>query len=324
MRDSDDDSAQEEEKEEEDNDSKEVIRRQEETREERWLRRQRSMEKGDDSGRNSDGDEGLAPTELISDEDQAGFAGVMSLNHEIKQENCTEKAPTQNNKRASPINDGDGAGGSSPKTNLKKVYPKGIASLDTKKEWTIAGIRAALRYAGYPSAIIRNLLAKKLVLNPDTNLTSFSFRINLPNGKLARSFADIDRNPYPGGKITPKSQRKCHVHENCERLFGHLGSCILVENEAQDDKRYSPSNPSNPTNKKLRAENASPLPSSRPKLLLSSSSDDEDDGEEKAEEELEAEAPRAESPIYLLTTTEEDNTTSSSGGFDSEDESIAN
>ncbi len=307
--------------EEEEDEKEEVIHQPEETREERWKRRQWPMEKGKNDSGSSGGDEGLASTEVISEEEEdcAGSVGFTSLKHEIKQENCDKKAPLSN-KRTSP----DGAGGSSLKPNFIKRYQAGIGSADTKRERKIAGIRAALHYAGYPPEVIENLLAKKLNIYPREgrkgNLSSFQFFLELPNGEMVCTFAQIERSPYPGGHITPKSETKCHVDGNCVLSFAHLGSCFLVDNEAQDDTRA----PLHPANKKTRAENTSPLPSARPKLLLSSSSDDEDDGEEKAEEELEAEAPRAESPIYLLTTTEEDNTTSSSGGFDSEDESIAN
>jgi hypothetical protein len=294
MYDSDDDLAEDSE------DEEEIVHQPEETRQERWKRRQWPMEKGDD-GCGGGGDEGLASTEVISEDDgdYGDSVGLKSLEHEMKGKKCHEKAPNQSNKRTSP-GDGD-AGGSSPKTYRKKGYQTDISS-DTKKEMKIASIKAALYYAGYPSDVIEDLLATKLVIyTPKDTSMPFSFYINLPNGKSARSLAEIERKPYPGGKITPKSETKCLVDEECVLHFGHLGGCVFVKNEAKDYKQAT----LNTVNKKIRVENGFPVPSARPKLLLSSSSDEDEHREEAAP---------AESPIYLLTTTEEEDTTSSSSG----------
>ena len=100
-------------------------------------------------------------------------------------------------------------------------------ALETTKQLKIAGIRASLQYNGYPSNVIEDLIQNKLTLWQIRNRVSFDWGLKLPNGIYAQSYATIDANPYPGGKITEESARKCHKSDDCIKPFGHEGGCLL-------------------------------------------------------------------------------------------------
>ena len=120
----------------------------------------------------------------------------------------------------------NGAGPSKPNipgNNLK--LPE--SEWETVKKLKVAGIRAALQYNGYPVDVIEDLIQNKLKLWQLKQWHSFKWALYLPNGKMACTYGDIDAYPYPGGKITEISARKCFKSEDCTRPYGHGGSCVI-------------------------------------------------------------------------------------------------
>jgi hypothetical protein len=125
------------------------------------------------------------------------------------------------------VQDGAGASGSG---KLVKISDKpNNSSVEARKERKLAGIRAALGYNGYPPNVIEDLMQNRLNIRQDRKDKTFTWGLRLPNGKLVDSYGTVDANPYPGGKVIEKSQRKCQVPW-CTKQFAHLGLCIIEEN----------------------------------------------------------------------------------------------
>jgi hypothetical protein len=107
----------------------------------------------------------------------------------------------------------DGAGTSRPAGTLLNY------SLSGKFQRKIIGIRAALQFNGYPPNVIERLLREKI------KMWAGGWYIYLPNGNRVEIYQQIDANPYPGGTIVKKEDRKCPF-PGCTREFSHHGGCI--------------------------------------------------------------------------------------------------
>jgi hypothetical protein len=182
--------------------------------------------------------------------------------------------------------------------------PDGFKSCtaEDKKEQKIAAIRAALHYNGYPAKAIEGMLQNKLRFYINSEKSVISFNIRLPNGALARSYADIDANPYPGGAITKKEDRKCHIPP-CPKPFGHNGPCAGrggYKIECNSDSETSDSDMSTPASTQQHT-----VGTIKEELRENNRVGEGAPKDNKEREESGKEEPRAESAIYLLTTTEE-------------------
>jgi len=133
-------------------------------------------------------------------------------------------------KRLQAADAGNGAGPSNVR-NVDKDIPDPDSLFKSLIELKVAGIKAALQYNGYPPSVIEDLLKKvrtNMVKDSKNERITCKWRLLLPNGKIAESYAHIDANPFPGGKIIKKTQRKCHI-SHCTRPFAHTGQCVLAQ-----------------------------------------------------------------------------------------------
>ncbi len=129
------------------------------------------------------------------------------------------------------------------------------SDIEDKKQRRIAAIRAALHYNGYPADVIDDLMQNSLKLRINARKSGFAFFLRLPNTKHAESYLDIEANPYPGGTITKKEDRKCPFPQ-CVKLLGHQGRCMgraANKTEYQSDYETSDSEMSNPASSQQHA-----------------------------------------------------------------------
>jgi hypothetical protein len=135
-------------------------------------------------------------------------------------------AVTRNNNNIAN-GDADGAG---PSRQQNTQNADADDSADTVLTHLAAGVRAALRHAGYPRAKVDELMEKsyRTYSHPEGSKYSHQWSLKLPNGKRVTAYKHILEHPYHGGKVTANAV--CHTF-GCGNYFGHFGRCRVPHSD---------------------------------------------------------------------------------------------